>query len=686
MIKTWRLDTEGQTLVLASFAGDLAEVIYWAGRLPEGEDCATLAAQTRQSTIGAMLDKNPALSVCPSVGHPGLIVSDPQGNELRPEFVFKRENSYSLTAPGLDLEFSDEALELTYHLIVKSFGEVFSTHAKLISAAPIHVSWLAAPAIPAPTCSDRHITFTGRWCQEFQRVETPWRPGVFSNAAPGGRTSHEFSPGIFVPSKGATETAGEVWAAHLGWSGGHKLVAEELPDGRRQIQMGHHGALKSAPCQSPILHLTHSSAGLSGASQNYHKYLRDHVLDFPNSKSRPVHYNCWEAVYFDHEPAQLMNLAEQAADLGVERFVLDDGWFGARDDDTSSLGDWTIDPRKWPNGLTPLIDHVHALGMSFGLWFEPEMINENSDLYRRHPDWVLGPVDQVRGRNQLVLDMARDEVREYLFKAISEILNTYSISYIKWDHNRPLPYAQEAQTLGIYKLLDALRAAHPIVEIETCSSGGGRVDFEILKRTHRFWASDSNDAKARWDIQRGASYFFPPEITGAHVGPDLCHTSGRQFPLNFRSQVAATRTMGLEMDLATLDSSARKTLRADIAHYKSRREILHQGQLTRLDSDDPNVSAEMHHKDDSFLVFVAQLEPSAHQLTRPLRLANLKPEAQYHVILENPEAAPVTMNREYTNPIAEGVVLTGAALMSQGITLPQAFPDTIWVLTGTLAP
>ena len=185
-----------------------------------------------------------------------------------------------------------------------------------------------------------------------------------------------------------------------------------------------------------------------------------------------MHYNCWEAIYFNHSLADLSAIATRAADLGAERFVLDDGWFGRRDDDTTSLGDWVMDRRKWPEGLAPLIAHVKSLGMSFGLWFEPEMVNPNSDLYRAHPDWRLGPADQVTGRNQMVLDMARPEVRSYLFNAISAILAEYDIDYIKWDHNRLLPVVDAGQALGSYALLDALRAAHPNVEIESCASGG----------------------------------------------------------------------------------------------------------------------------------------------------------------------------------------------------------------------
>jgi len=208
--------------------------------------------------------------------------------------------------------------------------------------------------------------------------------------------------------------------------------------------------------------------------------------------------------------------------LGAERFVLDDGWFGLRDDDTTSLADWIIDARKYPNGLTPLIDHVHSLGMTFGLWFEPEMTSENSDVYRAHPDWALGPQDQILGRQQKVLNMALPQVRDFLYDRISAILRDNPIDYIKWDHNRVMPTPDAAQTRGTYALLDRLRADFPLVEIESCASGGGRIDFGIMARTQRVWLSDSNDALERLRIQHDAALFLPSAVTGSHVGPRHC--------------------------------------------------------------------------------------------------------------------------------------------------------------------
>ena len=291
----------------------------------------------------------------------------------------------------------------------------------------------------------------------------------------------------------------------------------------------------------------------------------------------------------------------RAAALGAERFVLDDGWFGRRDDDTTSLGDWTIDRRKWPDGLGPLIDRVHALGMVFGLWVEPEMVNRDSDLWRAHPDWLLGPDDQIPGRAQYVLDLARAEVRDHLFAAISAVLADYPVDYVKLDHNRVLPVADAAQADGFYDLLDRLRAAHPAVEFESCASGGGRIDFGVLARSHRVWLSDSNDALERLRIQHDAALFLPGAVTGAHVGPRSSHSSGRILPVAFRAWVAAQRHMGFEMDLRELTDAEAATLASVTAWWKANRGWLMHAAIHRLDSADPAVLAEIQIAEDLFI-------------------------------------------------------------------------------------
>ena len=287
---------------------------------------------------------------------------------------------------------------------------------------------------------------------------------------------------------------------------------------------------------TPWVYVAAADDGLDGLAATWHAHQRS----LPTHPAhQPVVLNVWEAVYFDHDLDRLTAIADRAARIGVERFVLDDGWFAGRRDDSLGLGDWRVDPAVWPEGLTPLVEHVHGLGMQFGLWFEPEMVNPDSDLFREHPDWVLSAGDRMPllQRHQLVLDLSRTEVREHVFEQISAVLSAYPIDAVKWDHNRDLLEAGSAalagapvvhrQTAGFYALLDALREAHPGIDWESCASGGGRVDLGVLERVQRVWASDMTDALARQQIQRWTTQLVAPEYVGAHVSSPTSHTTGR---------------------------------------------------------------------------------------------------------------------------------------------------------------
>jgi alpha-galactosidase len=682
----WRIDTRGQTIALATDGG-IPEVIYWGPHLPEGEDLAQLALAARNDLTGGMLDQLPALSLSPEPGRafqgqPGHLLSEADGTPLLPGFRFERAE----VAPGrLTLHSRAEGLVLSHHLAAQTTGTI-TLQTRLQADRPIRVQWLAAPVLPAPQQGEM-IDVHGKWIGEFHLIRTPWSPGIRLREARTGRSGHEHPPYLILAGEGCTNTRGEALALHYAWSGGHRMVAEELPDGRRQVQFGHPlGAETEAGTvfETAELIVACSTGGLNGIGTLFQGDLRDRVVQWPDPKRpRPVHYNCWEAVYFRHSLPELAEIATRAAALGAERFVLDDGWFGRRDDDTSSLGDWTIDRRKWPEGLHPLIRHVQSLGMSFGLWFEPEMVNPDSDLYRAHPDWRLGPKDQITGRHQMVLNLALPEVRENLFRQVSAVLAEYPIDYVKWDHNRLLPVVDAAQTRGIYDLIDRLRAAHPTVEIESCASGGGRIDAGILARTHRVWLSDSNDALERLRIQHDAALFLPAAITGSHVGPRHCHTSGRVLPMAFRAWVAAQRHMGFEMDLRELTEDEALTLARVTRWYKQNRDWTMAGTILRLDSDDPAVTAELQLAADGgrFVVFAGQAETSRQILPLPLRLTGLEPEARYQVTLLNPEDAP----RQSRGPNAlktTPLTLTGRMLMTRGILLPVAWPATMWVVEG----
>lgn len=686
----FRLDAgagdQGQTIALATWGG-VPEVIWWGAALPEGEDLSELAAASRNDLTGGMLDALPALSLCPEAGRafqgqPGLILSAADGAPLLPAFTFERaEKGDGL----LRLVSVADGLRLTHELRAYPTG-VIGLRTLLDAKQPIRLHWLAAPVLPAPQDGDI-IDIHGKWTREFHLNRVEWIPGIRLREARTGRSGHEHPPYAILAGRGATNAAGEVRALHYAWSGGHRMVAEELPDGRRQVQFGHAWGAETQTgthFQTAELLALWSGAGLNGIAATFQRDIRDRVVTWPDpARPRPVHYNCWEAIYFDHNLADLAAIADRAAEMGAERFVLDDGWFGRRDDDTTSLGDWTVDRRKWPEGLHPLIAHVHKLGMTFGLWFEPEMVNPDSDLMRAHPDWMLGPPDQVAGRNQMVLDLSKPEVREYLFNAVSEILGEYPVDYIKWDHNRLLPVVDASQTRGVYELLAALRKAHPGVEIESCASGGGRIDAGILGHTHRVWLSDSNDALERLRMQHDAALFLPACITGSHVGPRRSHTSGRVLPMSFRARVAAQRHFGFEMDLRELTVDEAATLKSVTAWWKANRDWMMAGTIHRLDSDDPAVMAEMQMAADGgrFVLFAGHGETSMQILPRPLRLTGLDARATYRLRLVNPEDAP-PQSRGPNAIKAGNLVLSGQVLMQKGLLLPVAWPATIWVVEG----
>lgn len=693
MIQCWRLDDGRQSLVLGSNRGHLAEVVYWGPRLPDDEDLTTLYRAHSIDVTGGMLDINPELSLCPEAtrsfpGQPGLIVRAQNGTPLLPKFCF----SEARVAPNeLSLVYTDTTNQLTYtaQFSIHPRTHMIEARATLDTTAPVHLHWLSAPVFPGPQQSAEMIDVSGRWCGEFQLNRTPWSAGIRYRENRTGRTGHEHFPGLIVPCYGATNTQGHAYAFHYGWSGGHRMVAEELPDGRRQIQFGHAARMEGEAktrFETAPLYVVFSDDGINGCAVAFQRHLRDEIVTFPKrDRPRPVHYNCWEAVYFNHNLPELMDIADRAAALGAERFVLDDGWFGSRDDDTQALSDWEVDPRKYPKGLTPLIEHIHGLGMTFGIWFEPEMINPNSDVFRANPNWALGSEDQILGRQQMALNMALPEVRDFLFERISAVLRDNEIEYIKWDHNRVLPMPDAAQTRGSYALIDRLRAAFADVEIESCASGGARIDFGILSRTHRVWLSDSNDALERLKIQHNAAIFLPMAVTGSHVGPRKCHTSGRVLDIRFRAWVAAQRHMGFEMDPRELTEDEATVLKQVTAWWKANRDWMYRADILRLDSPDPAVIAEQHLAEggDNFAVFAGKSATSNQIAPRPLPLTRLTSDAKYRIELINRGDA-VGLSRGDQALKSGPLVLSGGYLMSHGLTLPWSFPDSMWVIEGKL--
>ncbi|WP_085909943.1 alpha-galactosidase [Kiloniella majae] len=687
----WSLQDQRQSLVFCSKDDRLPEIIYWGPRLPDQENLETLSLSHQMDVTGGMVDENTELSICPEEarafpGQAGLSIRNNQGIVLRPLFKFIKAEK---TDNALFFIYQDHNLELTYkaHFCLSPSTGMIKARAEISSIHSITIDYLSAPVFPASQTSQEIIDFSGRWIGEFQLNKTPWSSGIRLRENRTGRTGHEHFPALLVPSSGSTNSQGDVFGFHYAWSGGHRMIAEEFPDGRRQIQFSHARNSIIEPVHefsSAPLYAMYSSEGFNGCAIGFQRHLREEIVKFPDrARPRPVHYNCWEAVYFDHKIPELTEIANRAAKLGAERFVLDDGWFDKRDDDTSSLGDWDIDPRKYPDGLNPLINHIHDLGMTFGLWFEPEMINHESVLYRDHPEWILGPADQPSGRHQFVLNLGLKDVRNYLFQKITNLLSQYDIDYVKWDHNRVLPFPDASQTEGFYSLLDELRKIHPTVEFESCASGGGRIDYAVLERTSRVWLSDSNDALERLRIQHNAALFLPSVVTGSHVGPRNCHTSGRNINIVMRAWVAAQRHMGFEMDPRELTDQEANVLSRITQWWKDNRLWLTKADILRLDSSDPSVIAEEQLAEDGarFIVFAGKADSSQQILPRPLKLTRLDPSAIYQIKIINQEDT-IELSRGTPVLKSKPLELSGQALMSHGLNLPWSFPLSMWVIEG----
>ena len=507
-----------------------------------------------------------------------------------------------------------------------------------------------------------------------------------------GRTGFDSPPLFIVGSRGFGFRHGEVWGVHVGWSGNHVHLAQRQPERDALLGGGElllPGEVRLAPgetYQTPWVYFAYSPAGLDGLSEAMYAWLRDRP-GHPRTP-RPVTLNTWEAVYFDHRLDRLVALADRAAAIGVERFVLDDGWFLGRRDDTAGLGDWYVDPEVWPDGLHPLVDHVRRLGMQFGLWVEPEMVNPDSRLAREHPDWVLAaPGRWPRPhRHQQVLDVARPEAFEYLLERLDALVTEYRPDYLKWDHNRDLVEAVHdgaagvhAQTRAVYRLIDELRRRHPHLEIESCSSGGGRVDLGILARTDRIWVSDSNDPMERQEIQRWTGLLVPPELCGYHVGPPVAHTNKRATSLRFRCVTALFGHAGIEWDITECTDEELDELAAWIRAYRRLRGLLHSGRPVRVDHPDPSAYVYgVVAQDSSHAVFTyAQLASSASSGPVRWRLPGLDPDARYTVTL-CPELPEPEWSRHA--PWRPDYTATGAALAAYGVAAPLLNPADAYVL------
>ncbi|WP_151523485.1 alpha-galactosidase [Serinicoccus kebangsaanensis] len=550
--------------------------------------------------------------------------------------------------------------------------------------------------LPVPERATELLDFAGRHTMERVPQRQPFDIGAHSREVRTGRTGLDAVHLLCAGEPGFGFGSGQVWAVHLGWSGNQTTYAERLFNGSRVLGSGErleHGEVRIGAGErvtTPWLYAAHGT-GLDEVAGRFHAWLRSRPQH--PARPRPVTINNWEATYFDHDLARLTDLVDRGARVGAERFVLDDGWFGGRRDDTTSLGDWVVSEDAWPDGLDPLIEHVHAAGMEFGLWVEPEMVSLDSDLARAHPEWIFaaGGRRGLESRQQHVLDLGHPGAYAHVRDQLTALLDRYAIAYLKWDHNRYLNDAGHtpggepgvrAHTLAVYRLMDELLAAHPGLEIESCSAGGGRVDLGVLERTVRVWASDCIDPLERQQIQRGTMLLVPPELVGTHVASRESHTTGRRHDLDFRAGTALWGHLGIEWDLATCSEEELTELSHWVAFHTSHRELLHTGRVVNGDHHDDAtwVHGTVAQDRSEALYQVASLRRPDTTGPHRVRLPGLDPAVRYRVTLESPGQDPLPAGLGVVPWAVDGITLTGRLLAEAGLPVQPTDPEhsQIW--------
>ena len=550
-----------------------------------------------------------------------------------------------------------------------------------LGETPVTLTKAASLCLDISRGSWEWVHFHGRHAMERQMERRLLFHGIQEIGSTRGTSSHHQNPTVLLCTPDCTETAGACIGAALVYSGSHQTRLECDQLGQVRMVMGIHPDLfrwelkAGETFSTPEVMLSYSDTGLENLYHHFHQAIREHICRGKYQLAeRPVLINNWEATYFGFDTEKILHIAEEAARLGVDMLVLDDGWFGKRDDDCSGLGDWFVNETKLSGGLHDLVEKIKGMGMRFGIWFEPEMISEDSDLYRKHPDWAIRIPDRapMRSRYQLVLDMANPEVQEYLFRVMSDVLHSADISYVKWDMNRSisdwytrtLPADRQGEmphryVLGLYALLERLTAAFPDVLFEGCSGGGGRFDAGMLYYCPQIWCSDDTDAYERTKIQYGTSFFYPVSAVGSHVSTVPNHQTGRITPFETRGTVAMAGSFGYELDLNLLSDGEKQEVAEQIRQFKTYGPLIHNGKYYRLTNPMAEDAAlwEFAAQDGSEVLVQGMLfHAEANVLRRTVQLRGLDAEKRYR--LDGTEQ-----------------VYTGAALMAGGVLLPKAWGD-----------
>ena len=680
-----RLDGERTTAVWAA-RGDALQCLYLGPCLAGDEDLAALAHAAARGRHENQPDVPPkgGLLPDPRTGWRGPLLAEfrTADGPVTPRWTGLAIDNFP-EARRIVATWQDESLALSLSISwTMGAGDVIVTQTQVSGGEDrgVTAARCASLLLPLPRGFDHVTHFAGRWADDMRAERLPLTRAGLGWASRGGKSG--FAGGDWLVFDDTQ--SGAHFGFHIAATGDHEVRIERNDDGQATL-------VAETPLPAPGLPAFETPGALivwapdaDTLTQAFHAHARQRLRATNPPRERRVHLNTWEACAFDFDEARLMRLAEDAAAIGAERFVLDDGWFKGRSSDRAGLGDWVPDPVRFPHGLGPLIAHVKALGMDFGLWVEPEMVSPDSDLYRAHPDWCLHEpgIPRPTERNQLVLDFSKPEVGDHIHACIAKLLREHDIAYLKWDHNRRLfpPAPSLAQIGRLDAMWRRLRAEFPGTMIESCSSGGGRIDVAMLGPIERVWPSDNNDAIERIRIMREWSRFLPLEVLGNHVGPSPNPITGRRLAMDFRAKVALFGHMGVEADPARMTDKERECLAAHIALYKAWREVLHDGALHHLAHPDPNITGMMAVHEDKALALVAQTAFSPVFDAAPVRLAGLDPDARYRVTLPGPWSPRA--QHYLANPDAwrAGLTLSGAALMGHGLALPLTHPETAWLI------
>jgi alpha-galactosidase len=675
--KVFRLDGGGATYAFGVNERGELQQIYWGGRLGGGDEFPAAHSRREWASFDDSYTNTPQEFAGWGAGlymEPALKVTFADGNrDLVLHYV-----SHSVAQNGFDVELKDEyrPVFVTLHYSMDPESGILARSATIEnrSGENVTVEQAAAAAWSLPAGHYTLNYLTGRWGGEWNLNQETVKQGQRILESRRGSTGHQANPWFALQAGESDERHGEVWFGALAWSGSWRISVEQdaldtvrVTGGFNPFDFGY-GLHAGEKLETPVFYGGYSAHGLGGASRLLHKFELEHILPRTQAtigqktpKVRPVIYNSWEATEMNVNEAGQMALAEKAAALGVDRFVMDDGWFGQRKTDHAGLGDWYVNPEKFPHGLKPLIDKVHSLGMDFGLWVEPEMVNPDSDLYRKHPDWVLNFAgrDRTEQRTQLILNLARPDVRDYVLGFLDKILSENDISFLKWDYNRnfsepgwdAVPVSDQKRvyvefTRNLYGILAELRKRHPKIEIESCSGGGGRVDLGILRYTDEVWPSDNTDPFDRLSQQDGFSYAYTPQIMMAWVTGSPHWMNKRDTSLTYRMLSSMQGSLGIGDNITKWTDAETATAKRLIGEYHKVQPTITQGDLYRLISprngSEFSATETVNHEKSQAVLFAFIHSTQKGRLFPLLKLDGLDPAAEYTLTPVEGKMAPGT--------------------------------------------